>query len=248
MHWYEDAQFWEIIRSFVFPEQRMAAGTQEIDELDSLLETMGSGFAEGTRVLDVPCGPGRHAAALTTRGCSVTGWDLTQAHIDDARSLSEKARFQVGDMYSTDFGGPFDVAVNLFSSIGYSCDEEDDLSFFRAVFAALEPGGLFVIDTMSKEILARVFEPVRYLEFGGWVAKCDVTVEDAWQVVRTKLLLTRDGEQQEVEFKHLVYGASDLIRLLKQAGFDVSVFGGYSGTPYDHEATRLVAIGRKGPS
>lgn len=250
MVWYEDPQLWELIRPFVFPPVRLAAGGDEIDEIDGLLRTQGSGFENGTRVLDVPCGPGRHAAALVERGCVVTGWDLTEAHVEQAQAAagSTTSSFHAGDMYASEFGGPYDVALNLFSSIGYSCDPEDDLRFFRAVYASLAPGGVFVIDTISKEVLARAFEPVRYLEFGGRVVKCTVSLEDNWQRVRTHMMLTRDGAQQEVEFRQQLYGASDLIRLLDLAGFDVSVFGGYSGRQYDHEASCLVAVGRKGPS
>ena len=251
--WYEDAAFWKDTRAFIFPDSRMAAASEELDGIHALLvREVGFGLTAGTRVLDVPCGPGRHSVAAAERGCVVTGVDLTRAHVEAARERADAAGVEVttveADMYRHRFTGTFDVALNLFSSIGYTCDERDDARLLDTVHGVLRPGGALVVDTMSKEILARIFEPVRYLEFGGWIAKVTVRVEDAWRVVRTRMELTRESEDRVVEFRHAIYGASDLVRLMEAAGFDVSVFGGYGGQAYDHEAERLVLIGQRAPS
>lgn len=250
--WFEDPAFWELARAFVFPEARLRVGGEEIDEIDGLLRSVvGFGFDAGTRVLDIPCGLGRHAVAAAARGCEVTGVDLTRAHLAAAAERASEAgvelRLVEGDMYKVEFEGPFDLALNLFSSLGYTCDERDDLRLFQTIHDALRLGGVLVIDTIGKEILARVFEPTRYLEFGGWIAKCDVRIEEDWRTVATSMELTRDGEERVTKFRHALYGASDLQRLMEAAGFDVSVFGGYGGRAYDHEAERLVLIGQRAP-
>lgn len=251
MHWFEDAEFWDLTASYIFPESRLRAGSEEIDAIDGLLRReAGVGFDAGARVLDVPCGPGRHSVALAGRGCIVTGFDLTEAHLKEAETAASEAGVSLslhqGDMYKTEFGGPFDIALNLFTSLGYTCDEADDIRFLRSVYDSLRPGGSLVVDSLGKEVLARILEPVRYFTAGGWVAKSTVTIEESWRVARTTMELTRDGEDRTVEFRHLIYGASDLIRVMGAAGFDVSVFGGYDGCAYDNEALRLVAIGRRG--
>ena len=252
MQWFEDAEFWDLTASYVFPDARMQAGRSEIDAVDGLLRReTGAGFDAGTRVLDVPCGPGRHAAALAARGCVVSGFGLTEAYVLAAGARAEEAGVPLSltqaDMYSSAFGGPFDIALNLFTSLGYTCDEADDIRFLRAIHDSLAPGGLLVVDSIGKEVLARIFEPVRYLTTGGWIAKSVATIEESWRVVRTRMELTKDGDDRTVEFRHLLYGASELVRVMESAGFDVSVFGGYDGQVYNHEALRLVAIGRRGP-
>jgi 2-polyprenyl-3-methyl-5-hydroxy-6-metoxy-1,4-benzoquinol methylase len=254
MRWFEDPEFWDLTASYIFPETRIQDGPTEIKAIDALLHReTGNGFTPGTRVLDVPCGPGRHAVALAQRGCIVSGVDLTEAHIIAASDRAKEAGVSLtltrADMYSHSFDGPYDVALNLFSSLGYTCDEADDVRLLRAIHDALRPGGVLVVDSMGKEVLARILEPVRYLTAGGWIAKSTVHLEDSWRIVRTTMELSRDGEERTVEFRHLLYGASDLIRVFESAGFDVSVFGGYSGEAYDREAHRLVVVGRRrGPS
>jgi Methyltransferase domain len=58
----------------------------------------------GERVLDVGCGPGRHALALARGGIDVVGVDLSEDFITLARDAAEAdvlpARFEVGDVAS----------------------------------------------------------------------------------------------------------------------------------------------------
>ena len=56
----------------------------------------------GERVLDVGCGPGRHAVALARRGIDVVGVDLSEDFIALARHAAMadevRASFEVGDV------------------------------------------------------------------------------------------------------------------------------------------------------
>ena len=104
-------------------------------------------------VLDVPSGIGRIAVPLAKLGYSVTGVDLSPYFVSIARkkarqfSVARKASFEVGKM--KEIGsmfppGHFDVAINIFTSIGYGSDQ-DDLSFFKSVRKVVRDGGLFII-------------------------------------------------------------------------------------------------------
>lgn len=249
--WYRDPEFWEVMRPFVFPEARIDAAESELDNLGDLLGLSGAPRpGDGVRVLDVPCGPGRHSVALAGRGCRVVGYDLMPAHVESARQRAAEsgvdARFEVGDMYALDLQPEsFDLAFNLFTSIGYSDDPKDDERFVNAVHRALRPGGAFVVDTMGKEVLARTFEPRRYHEMAGWLVHEEVEVRDAWERVVVTLRFMRDGEDRVARFSHRILAASDLARLLWRAGFSMRLYGGMDGRPYDHEAVRLVAVAVK---
>src|SRR5262249_16607882 len=52
----------------------------------------------------------------------------------------------------------FDVVVNLFSAIGYWGDD-GDLAAFHEFRRVLRPGGRFVLETMHRDRLARIFQP-----------------------------------------------------------------------------------------
>ena len=45
---------------------------------------------------------------------------------------------------------------------------------------------------------------------------------------------------------HRLYSATELGRLLTEAGFEIADFyGGLDGSPYDHRARRMVAVARR---
>jgi SAM-dependent methyltransferase len=108
------------------------------------------------KILDIPCGIGRVSMPLAKLGYSVVGVDLSPYFValtkKKARqfSVARRASFSIGRM--RDVGsmfpvGTFDVAINIFTSIGYGSDE-DDLAFFRGLRRVVRKGGLFVIGAL----------------------------------------------------------------------------------------------------
>src|SRR6266581_5829271 len=112
-----------------------------------------AGLAPGARVLDAPCGFGRHSIELARHGFRVTGVDFNETELGRARSAAETAgvalELACADIRDMEFQGEFDLAVNLFSSIGYFSDDEDRLLLDR-FWRALASGGAFVIDTRNR--------------------------------------------------------------------------------------------------
>jgi cyclopropane fatty-acyl-phospholipid synthase-like methyltransferase len=113
----------------------------------------------GQRVLDAPCGWGRLSVALARRGVSVLGVDqsailLTHAERTRGELNADRLRYSQHDLRHPLSETGFDVAMNVFSSIGYST-EEDDLAVFRTLRAAVRPGGLVFVETMHRDLAVR---------------------------------------------------------------------------------------------
>jgi len=73
------------------------------------------------RVLDIACGSGRHSIELARRGFEVTGFDLSEFLINEARKnlknsgeKNMKVKFLIRDMRDFNFRNTFDIAVNIF--------------------------------------------------------------------------------------------------------------------------------------
>ena len=85
----------------------------------------------GARVLDAPCGFGRHSVEFARQGLDVTGVDFNETELGRAREAAARAGVKLTllgqDMRDMEFAAEFDLAVNLFSSIGYFTDDEDRL-------------------------------------------------------------------------------------------------------------------------
>jgi SAM-dependent methyltransferase len=109
-----------------------------------------TGLEAGARVLDAPCGFGRHSIELGCLGYQVTGGDFRETELERAGKAAREAGLSLTlvcqDIRDMEFPPEFDLGVNLFSSIGYFSDDEDRLrcaSSTRSIRrrAAGRPGG-----------------------------------------------------------------------------------------------------------
>ena len=81
------------------------------------------GFPVGSRILDVPCGQGRHAHLLAEAGYEVDGLDYSEHLLKIARKrgTGRNLRYTRGDMRRLPprWNQRFDAVVNLFTSFGF---------------------------------------------------------------------------------------------------------------------------------
>ena len=104
------------------------------------------------RILDIGCNAGLHALEWARRGAEVVGIDSAPVAIELARERARgvpNARFEVADLLEgrLDRWGTFDLVTALGGV--FNCPERADLvPAFRAVRAALAPGGDFVFDVL----------------------------------------------------------------------------------------------------
>src|SRR4029434_8542781 len=86
------------------------------------------GLRRGARVLDVPCGFGRHAGELARRGYTAVGVDLSPLMLREARKAHrERNRLQFiqNDMRRLSYRAEFDAVICLFTSFGYFSEREN---------------------------------------------------------------------------------------------------------------------------
>jgi SAM-dependent methyltransferase len=154
------------------------------------------------------------------------------------------------DMRSFVRSGSFDLACSLFTSFGYFEDEQDDLRVLRNIHLSLKENGVLVIDVLGKERLARVWKDTMCTELAdGSLIYQRPKIRDDWARIRSEWTLVKDGRAQSFTFEHTVYSGRELKDRLLSCGFrQVQLFGDLQGSPYDLEATRLVAVARKSAS
>jgi SAM-dependent methyltransferase len=115
--------------------------------VDAILERWQ--LTQGSRVLDMACGRGRHARWFASCGMSVTGIDISADSIAQARIALPEHEFHIHDMREPFATERFDAVVCLFTSLGYFETMEEDLAALRSAFHALKPGGVFMVDFMN---------------------------------------------------------------------------------------------------
>jgi SAM-dependent methyltransferase len=180
-HWFEP------IADYLGPAYLRYSFTKgTAQETGALIDLLGLG--PGARVLDVGCGPGRHALALAAAGIDVVGLDISVRFVAEARSratelgLGDRARFVVGDARrlapggdgddvraetGLGLGGVFDAVISLcqgaFGLAGGPGAEVDpvrelDEPIMAGMAAALRPGASLAVSAFS------AYFQVRYLE------------------------------------------------------------------------------------
>src|SRR5439155_8412629 len=85
-------------------------GTEQ--EVDFLFDALS--LRPGDHLLDVGCGPGRHAHAFAARGVDVVGIDIAQRFVDLANATvldGAPARFERVDARHLPFADEFDAAI-----------------------------------------------------------------------------------------------------------------------------------------
>src|SRR5690606_4209913 len=92
----------------------------------------------------------RHAISLNRMGFDVIATDLAVNSIREASVHSNPTlEFFVHDMREPFKVNFFDAVFNLFTSIGYFTNREDNFLVFENVALSLKKGGVFVIDFLN---------------------------------------------------------------------------------------------------
>jgi SAM-dependent methyltransferase len=204
-------------------------------------------LAPGKRVLDAPCGYGRLARRLAERGAVVVGVDqaadqLERAEMDRGAIGVEALRYVRRDLRLPLGEEGFDAAFNVFSSIGHGT-EEDDLAVLRSIRHGLAAGGLFVLETMHRDLVVARFS--RGLGSGE-------RLEDGTVLVEQPVLDAITGRVETVwhyagpvgagskRASLRVYTATELVRLLEKAGFAFKgAFAGLTRQPFKADGPHM---------
>jgi SAM-dependent methyltransferase len=209
------------------------------------------GLPAGARILDVPCGQGRHAHLLAEAGYDVDGLDLSRELLARARArgTSKTLRYTRGDMRRLPgrWSRRFDAVVNLFTSFGFFLLPSDDERVVAEWARVLKPGGVLVWHGGNRDGVMR-----RFLARDWWLADDDtmighersfdalsgvLTVRSTWRGSRT------NGER---EHRIRLYSATHLAALLSRHGLVVeTAYDGWTERPLSRRRGEMLLVARK---
>lgn len=205
----------------------------------------------GARVLDCPCGQGRHAHLLAEAGFNVDGLDYSADLLGVAtkRGTGRTLRYVQGDMRALPqkWNGRFDAVLNLFTSFGFFDDPKDDLRVLAGFARVLRPGGLLVWQGASRDgVMARFLAR-------DWWSAADGTMfgqERRFDPLSGFLEITSTwrGPSGEGERSHRIrlYTASELAARMQEVGLIVEQgFAGWRDRPLTRRSSEMVLVARK---
>ncbi len=202
-------------------------------------------FNPGDKVLDLACGQGRHSIYLNKKGYDVLGLDLAEENVKIANAASnDTLRFRVHDMREK-YPEKFRFIINLFTSLGYFKNLEENLKVLKACKEMLDWDGRLVIDFFNadmviKNLVASELKMVDNIEF-----KLEKTLNDG--IITKDITFSDMGKEFHFSEKVQALTRSDFKKLLSEAGFElINTFGDYNLNPFiPDRSPRLILVAKK---
>jgi ubiquinone/menaquinone biosynthesis C-methylase UbiE len=211
-------------------------GTRQ--EVVFLLELMR--LKKGARLLDVGCGPGRHAVAFAQAGLAVTGVDISSRFLEiaakSAREAGVKASFFECDARQMPFDAEFDAVVSICQG-GFGLMGGDDSVVLRRMAEATKPEGKVVLTAFNAYYSAR-YQTDANLD-------ADVGVVHERMVIRSE-----EGAEKEVDAWTSVFTPRELrlmaigVGLIPEAVYSVAP-GAYARDKPSAETPEFLMVARK---
>lgn len=242
--WYEESFGEDYLRVYNYRDEQGAA--HEVHEMISWLK-----LESGTKVLDLCCGMGRHSLSLAEKGYEVTGMDLSDVLLDEAKQAdgSENVNWVQGDMRELPFADEeFGAVVNLFTSFGYFKEDAEHVRVLKEIRRVLRPGGRFIIDFMNPPHVKRHLKPYSEREEDGLKIEERRTIEDGFVKKHITIIPQSEdgGEVREYDERVKLYTLETFTKMLEEAGLELDeVRGSYDEKRYEKDSPRMIFVGKR---
>lgn len=206
----------------------------------------------GGRVLDAPCGAGRHAREFAARGMGVIALDLS-AHLLGA-AASHPAGCRNPDYLLADLrhipvaGKTFDLVVNLFSSFGYFKTDDENMSVLKELARVCRPGGCVVVDTMNPSHVRRYTQPYSERHTAdGWLVREHRSIGGTPTRVEKRIeVVPCHGRTEEWIESVRLFEPEELLDGARGAGLNAAeIFGDYTGKPWTSDSPRFILMAER---
>jgi SAM-dependent methyltransferase len=239
---YFDAQYLLEYEPLFSPERDRREVARLVDVL---------GVPSGARILDVPCGQGRHAHLLAEAGYDVDGFDYSADLLARARKrgVSSQLRYRRGDMRSLPpaWTGRFDVVLNLFTSFGFFAEPADDRRVLAEFARVLVPGGVLVWHGASRDgVMARFLGRDWWQTSNGTLVAHERSFDALSGILTVNTVWAGEDNRGERTHRIRLYSPTRLAELCADVGLIVEQsFDSFRDRPLTRRSSEMMLVARK---
>ena len=218
-------------------------------EVARLLDVLG--LPSGSRILDVPCGQGRHSHLLAEAGFDVDGLDYSADLLGRARErgTSPRLRYRRGDMRSMPaaWTGRFDAVVNLFTSFGFFAEPSDDRRVLAEFARVLAPGGVLVWHGANRDgVMARFLTRDWWQTSDGTLVAQERSYDALSGILSVNSVWAGNERSGERSHRIRLYTPTRLAELCADVGLVVEhAFDGFRDRPLSRRSSEMMLVARK---
>lgn len=212
----------------------------------------------GDPILELACGTGRVSIPLAKEGFRVTGIDISDSMLAEAKKKLSQASVSVelvkADVRDFDLGKRFSLIIFPANSICHLLTLKDLEACLRCVRRHLERSGRFIIDVFNPRLDILLRNPSQkypHSEYPDPGGKGTIVVTEtnmynsASQINTIKLFYSLPGrEEKVVEELHMrIYFPQELDELMKYNGFQIEEkFGDHGLVPFGPAAQKQLVV------
>jgi len=185
-------------------------------------------------VVDLGCGSGLWAKALTQANYQVLGVDISESMIAIAQKRVPHAEFRVDSLFNTDIP-PCNAVTSLGECFSYLFDPDNNrqtlIQLFHRIYKSLTPGGVLIFDIAEAGQVVHGNSTQKFTEGKDWIVLVEKE-ENRSQAILTRRIITfrkvgehyrRDEEIHRVR----LYRATQIATDLRNLGFRVQTTRSY---------------------
>lgn len=211
---YFDGHYKEIWRTLI-PDELT------IKEVDFMVPYFN--LQQGSKVLDLMCGYGRHAIALARKGISVIAVDNLGDYTNEITETGDKEQLPLKvkktDVISYKIDDEFDLAICMGNSLNFF-NADDTTKLFSNISAHLKPGGHLLINSWSlAEIAFKNFKEKGWSQIGDLKFLTDSKLLFHPTRMETEsIIISPDGKKETKTGIDYIFSINEMEMMLKQAG------------------------------
>ncbi len=206
---------------------------------------------DGAKILDCPCGQGRHAHLLAEAGYTVMGFDYSMPllRIARQRGTGRRLRYRQGDMRAlpAEWTGRFDAVLNLFTSFGFFDDVRDDARVITEFARVLAPGGRLVWYGGSRDgVVSRWVGRDSWKTTDGTAVSHDRSFDPVSGEISIQTTWRGPSGTGQRLHRIRLYTATRLAELCRDAGLEVeAVYDGLEDRPLRRTSAEMLLVATK---
>ncbi|PIQ78422.1 hypothetical protein COV82_01005 [Candidatus Peregrinibacteria bacterium CG11_big_fil_rev_8_21_14_0_20_46_8] len=183
-------------------------------------------IAPNNKLLDVCCGTGMHAEEFQAAGLQVTGMDLNEKMLEQARPKSGMVNYLEADMKNFHLEEKFGTIFCFLNSILYNKNSDELKNTLQRFYDHLEPGGILVFDAFDKASAAQASNEQAY-EYSDSNVTLRYSPEWFYDRSENKLRLEitfKINEEVILDFHEMgAFSLDEIYEILKKIGFEVTL-------------------------